>query len=72
MSSGEIFTAGESSTRPGGGVSPSGELGDAAVFEFDVAETIEAFAVSVGDEAEGIPAAEFGGGCADFVVECPG
>ncbi len=65
----EILASGEARSRPGGGVSPGGEHGNAAVLELDSAEVVESLLVAVGDVAQRIPAAQLGRGGSDFVVE---
>ena len=69
MTSGEILTAGETSTTPSGGKSPRRKHGDTTVLEFDATEMIEAFLVAIRDVTKGVPAAKLGGGGSDFVVE---
>jgi hypothetical protein len=50
MSSGEILASRETSTRPGSGISPGGELSDTSVLKLNVTETVETGLVSIGDE----------------------
>lgn len=68
----EIFTSRESRPRPGGSISPSSKLGNAAVLELDVTEAIEASLISICDQVQWVPAAKFSRSGADFVVEGSG
>mmetsp|Transcript_32227 Transcript_32227/g.67785 ORF Transcript_32227/g.67785 Transcript_32227/m.67785 type:complete len:271 (-) Transcript_32227:67-879(-) len=69
MTSGEILTSRETSSRPSSGISPGSKHGNAAVLKLDTTEVVETLLVAISDVTEGIPASELWGGGTDFVIE---
>lgn len=69
MSSREILTSRETSTRPGSSISPGSKHGNTSMLKLNTTKAIKASLVTIGYETEGIPASEFGRCSSNFVVE---
>ena len=69
VSSGNILTSRETSTRPGSSISPGSKHGNTSMLKLNTTKTIETSLITIGYETEWVPAPKFGGGGSNFIIE---
>ena len=72
VTSGEILTSRETSTRPGSGISPGSKHSNTSMLQLNTTKVVEAILVSIGNVTERIPTSKLRGGGTDFVIEGSG